>query len=342
VTVTETNKSVMVKDSALEVIKKRILGGKRPSEDEEEATTNKKRRNNTAAVPTGLGQNGLGAVQFTNGRDVRQNKEARRKKIASLKAEAKTINKTLAMIKERKARCELEWDKMDRLRREEATAAAASEQQHHRERTNDENGEGALLNLPRVEIMSVREERFEDSHFGPGTADTSGLSTDRTDPTGATVARPTVVADCTFPTTPSEVYGEPRPGTGDTVARPPVVAPSTFPTTPLEVYWEPRPTSNQDDLKLFLRLFEPNSGALSKKKSLQWEFVREKIVPRLSEAAFIAKEQAIRRRLDATDGELAQLAEVEEETGTEEEDDIDETEERLTTETDTTGTTTNT
>jgi hypothetical protein len=111
-TVTENEKSIMMKDTALEVIKTTILGEKSYLE-EEQNKANKKARTNTAAVPTGRGQNGFGATQFTNGRDVRQNIEARQftngrdvrqniearqKNIASLKAKAKTIKKTLSMI----------------------------------------------------------------------------------------------------------------------------------------------------------------------------------------------------------------------------------------------------
>ena len=79
---------------------------------------------------------------------------------------------------------------------------------------------------------------------------------------------------------------------------------------------------------MFLRLFEPNSGALSKKKGLQWAFIREKIVPQLSEAAFIAKEQAIRRRLDGADKELKEMSKTEEDTDNDE--DVDETDDQAT------------
>jgi hypothetical protein len=79
-------------------------------------------------------------------------------------------------------------------------------------------------------------------------------------------------------------------------------------------------------LKLFLQLFEPNSGTLSKKKGLQWAFIREKIVPQMSEAAFIGKEQAIRQRLDATYSELKELCKTEETPDNDE--DVNETEEQ--------------
>jgi hypothetical protein len=52
----------------------------------------------------------------------------------------------------------------------------------------------------------------------------------------------------------------------------------------------------------------------------------EKIVPQLSEASFIAKEQAIRRMLDVADNELKELRDTEEEPDDDE--DVDETEEQ--------------
>jgi hypothetical protein len=61
-----------------------------------------------------------------------------------------------------------------------------------------------------------------------------------------------------------------------------------------------------------LLLFEPASGALSKRKPQQWAFIREKILPQLSEAAFIAKEQSIRRRYDVANSELKELGNTEE------------------------------
>jgi hypothetical protein len=66
VTVTEDEKAVMMKDSMLEVIKTTILGEKHDLEEEQQNNTYKKAHTNTAAVPTGRGQNGFGATQFTN------------------------------------------------------------------------------------------------------------------------------------------------------------------------------------------------------------------------------------------------------------------------------------
>jgi hypothetical protein len=96
---------------------------------------------------------------------------------------------------------------------------------------------------------------------------------------------------------------------------------------PVETYWEPRTLSRGDDLKLFLYLFESASGALSKRKPLQWAFIMEKIIPQLLEAAFIAKEQAIRQRLDVADSELKELSNTTEDLDNE---DVYETEEEAT------------
>jgi hypothetical protein len=87
VTVTENEKTVMMKESALQAIKTTILCEKRASAEEEETTTNKKAcTNNNAAVNTVLmGADGITALHNTNGRNSRQNKEAHAQKIASLK-----------------------------------------------------------------------------------------------------------------------------------------------------------------------------------------------------------------------------------------------------------------
>jgi hypothetical protein len=352
VTVTENEKAIMMKDSALEVIKTTILGEKRDLE-EGENMANKKARTNTAAVPTGKGQNGLGAVQFTNGRDVRQNKEARRKKIASLTAEEKTINKTLSMIVERKARCETEWAKLERQRHLAAVAATTAaatvsrqQEEQHGRRTNEIH-ENTSFHLLEMEIVTASSESERESQSNRASHDTGKNCASQVctveNPTGPIVAN----AIPTGATDPVVANGIPTGATGSVVgngiptgATGSVVA-NGIPTgatgnvanptgdtsaavAAAETYWEPRATSRGDDLKLFLRLFEPTSGTLSKRKPEQWAFILEKIVPRLSEAAFIAKEQAIRRRLDATVAELKELNEVAEDP----EEDIDETENR--------------
>jgi hypothetical protein len=57
-------------------------------------------------------------------------------------------------------------------------------------------------------------------------------------------------------------------------------------------------------MTLFLRLFEPTSGKLSKAKPLQWAFIKSKIVPRLTEASYRAKVEEYGRRLSAIEEEL--------------------------------------
>ena len=54
---------------------------------------------------------------------------------------------------------------------------------------------------------------------------------------------------------------------------------------------------------LFLRLFEPTSGKLSKAKPQQWAFIESKISPRLTEAAYRAKVEEYGWRLTAIEEE---------------------------------------
>jgi hypothetical protein len=80
--------------------------------------------------------------------------------------------------------------------------------------------------------------------------------------------------------------------------------------TSTEEYWEITFDSKADDKKLFLRLFEPTSGVLSKKKEEQWAVIQTKILPQLSQAAMIAKEDTYRRRLSVLINELKELTEM--------------------------------
>jgi hypothetical protein len=95
--------------------------------------------------------------------------------------------------------------------------------------------------------------------------------------------------------------GAPTGATVDTV--------STAVTSTLE-YWEISFESKADDKKLFLRMFEPTSGVLSKKKEEQWAVIQSKILPQLSQAAMIAREDTYRRRLSVLINELKELTEM--------------------------------
>ena len=124
---------------------------------------------------------------------------------------------------------------------------------------------------------------------------------------------PTVVASPRTEATGTNTIENPTvASTNAAVAVIPTVATGQLEAT-VETYWEPRPTSRAEDLKLFLRLFEPASGALSKRKPEQWAFIMDKILPRLSEAAFIAKQLEIKRRLNVAGAELKELSEADEE-----------------------------
>jgi hypothetical protein len=162
------------------------------------------------------------------------------------------------------------------------------------------------LNSLDMEIMTASSESEKYSETNRASHDTGTVCMTQM----CTIANPTgtIVAD-------SNPTGATGAGANPTGATSTMVAAA-------ETYWEPHASSHGDDLKLFLRLFEPASGALSKRKPEQWAFILEKIVPQLLEAAFIAKEQAIPQRLVATDAELRELNEVKEDP----EEDVDETE----------------
>jgi hypothetical protein len=72
-------------------------------------------------------------------------------------------------------------------------------------------------------------------------------------------------------------------------------------------FWEIRENENQENMALFLRLFEPTSGKLSKPKPQQWAFIQSKISPRLTEAAYRAKVEEYGRRLSAIEEEVKQI-----------------------------------
>jgi hypothetical protein len=91
---------------------------------------------------------------------------------------------------------------------------------------------------------------------------------------------------------------------------------STQPTTEQscqQELWELRENENQEGMILFLRLFEPTSGKLSKAKPQQWAFIESKISPRLTEAAYRAKVKEYGRRLAAIEEELKQYEDEDEE-----------------------------
>jgi hypothetical protein len=77
--------------------------------------------------------------------------------------------------------------------------------------------------------------------------------------------------------------------------------------------WEIRENDNQDNMTLFLRLFEPTSGKLSKAKPQQWAFIKSNIIPRLTEASYRAKVEEYGRRLSVIEEELKQYEDENEE-----------------------------
>jgi hypothetical protein len=77
-------------------------------------------------------------------------------------------------------------------------------------------------------------------------------------------------------------------------------------------FWECRVNDTIEDMVLFLRLFQPSwCGVLSKSKALQWGVIQVKILPVLSQASIIAKEEESQRSLAAIVQEMIDLNEQE-------------------------------
>jgi hypothetical protein len=82
------------------------------------------------------------------------------------------------------------------------------------------------------------------------------------------------------------------------------------PATRTEEYWEIGFTSKVDDKNLFLQLFEPISRVLSKSREEQGAVIQSKILPQLSQAAMIAREDTRHRQLSVLIRELKELTEM--------------------------------
>jgi hypothetical protein len=87
---------------------------------------------------------------------------------------------------------------------------------------------------------------------------------------------------------------------------------SLMAVTSTEECWEIGFATTADDKNLFLWLFEPtSSGVLSKKKEEQWPVIQSKILPQLSQAAMIAREDTTyRQRSSVLISELKELMEM--------------------------------
>jgi hypothetical protein len=72
-------------------------------------------------------------------------------------------------------------------------------------------------------------------------------------------------------------------------------------------FWECRENSTQKYMVLFLHMYHPTCGVLSKSKVLLWKAIEEKVLHVMSEAPFVAKIEASRRRLDDIECQLEDL-----------------------------------
>jgi hypothetical protein len=81
-------------------------------------------------------------------------------------------------------------------------------------------------------------------------------------------------------------------------------------TTTDERYWEVHETSDKEHCKLFLRMFVPGSGVLSKSQNEQWNVIRDKVLPTLTQLSFDAQHEKIGRRLVQAEIDLNALKEM--------------------------------
>jgi hypothetical protein len=385
VAVSEAGAAVMMQDSAIMVIKDKILGEKRKNDDK--STPNKKQRTSTnnAAVHTVMGANGVIALHHSERRNLRQNKEALDKSIKSFRNEEKYITKTLSMLDDRKKRCELALQKQRQsaaLRQEQLEQQEQQEEQQ-RERRNENNAVGdyapqpseimrgcenltpavASVNCTQAAgtatghsragtivhgaVVPASQDESPGIHAAAGTITHGAVVPASQDESpgvhaapgtithGAVVAaspneRPTAYGEAGSPATGAvcatgvtgsrslsgSVSGSPGTSTTLSGSRATPISLSTTPGSLVatadisaEEYWDIRSTSHREDLRLFLRIFEPTSGVLSKNRGEQWVVIQAKILPQLSLAAMIAKEQYLRRRLAVVRTELSELLE---------------------------------
>lgn len=79
-------------------------------------------------------------------------------------------------------------------------------------------------------------------------------------------------------------------------------------------FWQVKESEPQNELTLFLRLFLPTCGKLSKAKQEQWETIQSAVLPILTCAAFTAKVEAYERRSTAIVNELKEYEDDNEDT----------------------------
>jgi hypothetical protein len=243
--VNDVSCAIMMKDSAIDILKEKVLVGERGNKaNSSDAPNNKKRRTGSgnAAVDTEFGATAFRALTSSERRDTRQNKQTSDKYSKDLATEKSFLEKNLAMLDDRKKRTE-------RLKQ------AAKE---------------------------LWEKQQPASELQPGERQDTTNTTDLPQPQGGSNAN-TASSNSSLC---SEIMIHDVPD-----------------------FWDCRVNDTKEDMVLFLRLFQPRSGVLSKSKALQWGVIQVKILPVLSEASVVAKEEESRRRLAAIVQEMIDLNE---------------------------------
>jgi hypothetical protein len=138
VTVSAADTAIMLKQSAIKIIKKHVLGKKRSSGNNNQQPTNNKRQRTAGgnqAVPTQNGTEGFTALHQTTGRDVRLSVAALKKKKCGLDAEGKNINKSLEALEKRKKQCSqlLEWHQQQQQQQQKERQQRMTQQQQQQQ-----------------------------------------------------------------------------------------------------------------------------------------------------------------------------------------------------------------
>jgi hypothetical protein len=302
VTVSAADTAIMLKQSAIEIIKTHVLGGKRSSGNDNQQPTNNKRQRTAGgnqAVPTQNGTEGFTALHQSTGRDVRLSVAALKKKKCGLDAEAKNINKSLEALEKRKKRCSqlLERHRQQQQQQQkEREQRMTQQQQQQQARIGQEEENSTVSENQALEQCETQQQQQQERQLvitGERRQQQQQVSEQQQQQQQASNGQER--EHCVSENSHEEIM---RPSSE-------IMSLST-----VERYWDVRANSAQDILVLMLRMFLPACGVLSKSRAIQWSVVEKEVLPRLSKAAVDAKEQEYHRRLDTIEGELAELAQI--------------------------------
>jgi hypothetical protein len=168
VTVSAADTAIMLKTSAIQIIKKHALGKKQRSANDNQNLRTKRQRPNGAnqAVPMPNGTHAITSLHLTTGRHVCLSKVAWKKRKCGLDAEAKNISKALQALEKRKRQCTngLEMRRKRQQQQQQQTNRQQEQQEQHERGGSEEEQEGLSENSP-AEIMRIQPEAPLDQYW---------------------------------------------------------------------------------------------------------------------------------------------------------------------------------